>query len=51
MQGMGCALSTHQKECWESLGCALFIGVRYLPENMVILKLFCDMHVGSVCCL
>jgi hypothetical protein len=31
-----CALSIHQKECRKSLGCALYIGARYLPENMVI---------------
>jgi hypothetical protein len=35
IRGMGCALSIHQKECENSLGCALFIGVRYLPENTV----------------
>jgi hypothetical protein len=36
MRGMGCALSIHQKECQKSLGCALYIGTRYLPENTVI---------------
>jgi hypothetical protein len=30
-----CALSIHQKKCRESLGCALYIGARYLPENTV----------------
>jgi hypothetical protein len=32
-----CALSIHQKECRKSLGCALYIGVRYLLENTVII--------------
>jgi hypothetical protein len=36
MCGMGCALSIHQKEYRKSLGCALYIGARYLPENTVI---------------
>jgi hypothetical protein len=31
-----CALSKHQKECRKSLGCALYIGVHYLPGNTVI---------------
>jgi hypothetical protein len=35
VRGMGCALSIHQKECRKSLGCALYIGARYLPENAV----------------
>jgi hypothetical protein len=35
MRGMGCALSIHKKKCRKSLGCALYIGARYLPENMV----------------
>jgi hypothetical protein len=41
MRGMGyalyirCALSIHQKECRKSLGCALYIGARYIPENTV----------------
>jgi hypothetical protein len=35
---MGCALSIQQKECLKSLGCALYIGARYLPENTVILS-------------
>jgi hypothetical protein len=33
-----CALSIHQNECRKGLGCALYIGARYLPENTVILK-------------
>jgi hypothetical protein len=43
MRGMGCtlyircALSIHQKECRKILGCALYIGARYLPENTVII--------------
>jgi hypothetical protein len=47
MRGMGCALHircslyVHQKECRKSLGCALHIGARYLPENTVVrLKVF-----------
>jgi hypothetical protein len=36
MRGMGCALSIQQNECRKSLGCALYIGARYLPENTVI---------------
>jgi hypothetical protein len=41
MRGMGCALyircalSIHHKECRKSLGCVLYIGARYLPENTV----------------
>jgi hypothetical protein len=31
-----CALSIHQKERRKSLGCALYIGARYVPENTVI---------------
>jgi hypothetical protein len=38
MRDMGCALSVHQKECQKSLGCALYIGARYLPENTVLLS-------------
>jgi hypothetical protein len=30
-----CALSMHLKEFRKSLGCALYIGARYLPENTV----------------
>jgi DTW domain-containing protein YfiP len=30
-----CALSIHQKECRKSVGCALYIGERYPPENTV----------------
>jgi hypothetical protein len=43
---MGCALyirwalSIHQKECRKSLGCALYIGARYLPENTVFAPVF-----------
>jgi hypothetical protein len=43
MRGMGCALyircalSIHQKECRKSLGCALYVGARYIPENTSIL--------------
>jgi hypothetical protein len=44
MRGMGCALSIHLKECRKSLGCALYIGVHYLPENMVT-------DDSLVCCL
>jgi hypothetical protein len=36
MRGMGCALSIHQKERRKSLGCALYIGARYIPENTVL---------------
>jgi hypothetical protein len=42
MRGMGCALyircalSIHQKECRKSLGCALYSGACYLPENTVL---------------
>jgi hypothetical protein len=36
MCGMGCTLSVHQKECRKSLGCAFYIGARYLLENTVI---------------
>jgi hypothetical protein len=32
---MGCALSIHQKDSRKRLGCALYIGARYLPENTV----------------
>jgi hypothetical protein len=31
-----CALSIHQKKFRKSLGCALYIGARYLPENALI---------------
>jgi hypothetical protein len=34
-----CALSIHKKECRKNLGCALYIGARYLPENTVIYKI------------
>jgi hypothetical protein len=43
MLGMGCALyircafSIYEKECRKSFGCALYISVRYLQENTVIL--------------
>jgi hypothetical protein len=30
--------NVNQKECRKSLGCALYIGARYLPENTVIGK-------------
>jgi hypothetical protein len=30
-----CALSIHQKECRKSLGCVLYIGACYIPENTV----------------
>jgi hypothetical protein len=36
IRGMRCALSIHQKECRKSLGCALYIGARYLPEKTVM---------------
>jgi hypothetical protein len=59
-----CALSIHQKECRKSLGYALYIGARYLPENTVcliqvqldvhyILYFFLDMlalHVSGAIC-
>jgi hypothetical protein len=41
MCGMGCVLSIHQKECQKSLGCALYISVRYLPENTVVVIRAC----------
>jgi hypothetical protein len=39
MRGMGCALSIDQKDCRKSLGCALYIGARYLSENRYFLSL------------
>jgi hypothetical protein len=41
-----CALSIHQKECWKSLGCALYIGARYLPENTVFRMSILPLHVS-----
>jgi hypothetical protein len=46
---MGCALyirsalSIHKKECRKILGCALYIGTRYLPENAVIILIGCEL--------
>jgi hypothetical protein len=44
MRDMGCALSIHQKECRKSLGCALYIGARYLPENTVTINISFQQH-------
>jgi hypothetical protein len=44
-RSIGCALSIHQKECRKSLGCALYIGARYLPENTVICASTCLVSV------
>jgi hypothetical protein len=52
MRSMGCALyircalSIHQKECQNSLGCTLYIGARYLLENTVFNDL--PSYIGSV---
>jgi hypothetical protein len=57
MRGMGCtlyircALSIHKNECRKSLGCALYIGARYLQENTVyfMLKLLTTMLLFILC--
>jgi hypothetical protein len=36
---MGCVLSIHQNKCQKSLGCALYIGALYLPENTVLVSI------------
>jgi hypothetical protein len=54
MHGMGCALyircalSIHKKVCRKSLGCALYIGARYIPENTVIYLIIWPKHVAHL---
>jgi hypothetical protein len=48
MRGMRCALSIHQKECRKSLGCALYIGALYLPENTVYMCLYMGHEVAQL---
>jgi hypothetical protein len=45
---VGCALSIHQKECRKSLGCVIYIGARYLPENTVIPVITCGHKTVNV---
>jgi hypothetical protein len=47
IRGMGCTLSLRQMECRKSLGCALYIGARYLYVKQNVEKVW-GAHYTSV---